>query len=129
MQSFLSRFEPHVYALMRMMVGVLFFFHGLQKIFGVLGGSQASYATLSGLAGFLELIGGPLVAIGWSTAPTAFILSGEMAVAYYMAHSPRGLWPIQNGGEMAALFAFVFLYIATRGGGLWSADGGGRRRR
>ena len=74
-------------------------------------------------------MGGPLVAIGWFTAPTAFILSGQMAMAYFIAHQPRALWPIQNGGENAALFSFGFLLIAARGAGAWSMDGGGRRRR
>jgi putative oxidoreductase len=78
--------------------------------------------SLVGIAGMLELIGGFLLLIGLFTRPVAFILSGEMAVAYFMAHQPRGLLPILNGGELAAVYSFVFLYFAVAGGGLWSAD-------
>lgn len=123
-----SRLEPYVYALFRFVFGFLLFFHGIQKLFGVLGGRQAELFSLRGLAGILETVGGPLVAIGWFAGPTAFVLSGLLAVAYFMVHQPRGLWPIQNGGENAALFSFAFLYIATRGAGVWSLGGGKRRR-
>jgi putative oxidoreductase len=125
----LSRLEPYAYALFRFVFGFLLFFHGIQKLFGVLGGRQADLVSLRGVAGILETVGGPLVAIGWFTSPTAFILSGLTAVAYFMVHQPRDLWPIQNDGENAALFSFAFLLIATRGAGAWSMDGGGRRRR
>lgn len=123
-----SRLEPYVYALFRFVFGFLLFFHGIQKLFGVLGGRQAELFSLRGLAGILETVGGPLVAIGWFAGPTAFVLSGLLAVAYFMVHQPRGLWPIQNDGENAALFSFAFLYIATRGAGVWSLGGGKRRR-
>jgi len=123
-----SRLEPYAYALFRFVFGFLLFFHGIQKLFGVYGGRQAALFSLRGLAGVLETVGGPLVAIGWFTAPTAFVLSGLLATAYFMVHQPRALWPIQNDGENAALFSFAFLYIATRGAGVWSL-GGGRRRR
>ena len=122
MLAWLRNLEPQAYALMRIVVGFLFMFHGLQKMFGVLGGRTADLATLRGLAGVMETIGGPLISFGFFTVPTAFLLSGEMAVAYFMSHQPRGLWPIQNAGEPAVLFCFAFLYIATRGAGIWSLD-------
>jgi putative oxidoreductase len=86
------------------------------------GGTQMALATLPGIAGIIELVGGTLVAIGLFTSPVAFVCSGEMAVAYFMAHQPKGTWPIENQGELAALYCFVFLYIAARGGGPISLD-------
>ena len=122
----LRRFEPYAYALLRIVAGLLFLFHGLQK-FGVLGGQLTlPPVSLIGLAAIIETVGGLLIMIGFATAPVAFICSGEMAYAYFTAHQPRGTWPIQNGGEPAALFAFIFLYISTRGGGVMSIDGGGK---
>lgn len=93
------------------------------------GGTQMPLASQMGLAGIIELVGGTLIALGAFTWPVAFICSGEMAVAYFQAHQPRGLWPIQNGGELAALYCFAFLFIATRGGGPYSLDAAVRRRR
>jgi putative oxidoreductase len=81
-----------------------------------------------GAAGFIELVGGVLIAVGLFTSPVAFIASGEMAFAYFIAHQPKGTWPIQNAGELAVLYCFVFLYIATRGGGLASIDSLRRKR-
>ena len=122
----LRRFEPHAYALLRIVAGLLFLFHGLQK-FGVLGGQLTlPPVSLIGLAAIIETVGGLLIMIGFATAPMAFLCSGEMAYAYFTAHQPRGTWPIQNNGEPAALFAFIFLYISTRGGGMLSIDGGGK---
>ena len=122
----LRRFEPYAYALLRIVAGLLFLFHGLQK-FGVLGGQLTlPPVSLIGLAAIIETVGGLLIMIGFATSPVAFICSGEMAYAYFTAHQPRGTWPIQNGGEPAALFAFIFLYISTRGGGMLSVDGGGK---
>lgn len=122
----LRRFEPYAYALLRIVAGLLFLFHGLQK-FGVLGGQLTlPPVSLIGLAAIIETVGGLLIMIGFATSPMAFICSGEMAYAYFTAHQPRGTWPIQNGGEPAALFAFIFLYISTRGGGALSIDGGGK---
>jgi len=122
----LRRFEPYAYALLRIVAGLLFLFHGLQK-FGVLGGQLTlPPVSLIGLAAIIETVGGLLIMIGFATSPVAFICSGEMAYAYFTAHQPRGTWPIQNGGEPAALFAFIFLYISTRGGGMLSIDGGGK---
>jgi putative oxidoreductase len=122
----LRRFEPYAYALLRIVAGLLFLFHGLQK-FGVLGGQLTlPPVSLIGLAALIETVGGLLIMIGFATTPMAFLCSGEMAYAYFTAHQPRGTWPIQNNGEPAALFAFIFLYISTRGAGILSIDGGGK---
>jgi len=125
----LMRFEPHAYAALRIVAGFLFLFHGLQKLLGVFGGTAVPLPTQRGLAGLVETIGGTLVATGLFAAPAAFIASGEMAVAYFQVHLPRGFWPIQNGGELAALYCFLFLYTATRGSGIASLDATLRRRR
>ena len=119
--NFLRRFEPQAYALLRIVAGLLFLFHGLQK-FGYVGGTAVPLASQMGVAAVIELVGGLLIMIGLLTTPAAFIASGEMAVAYFMAHQPRGTWPIQNQGELAALYAFAFLFIAARGSGIWSVD-------
>jgi putative oxidoreductase len=123
--KFLRRFEPYAYALLRIVAGLLFLFHGLQK-FGIMGGGMVPMFSLMGLAAIIEGVGGALIMVGFKTAPIAFIASGEMAYAYFTAHLPKGTWPIQNGGEPAALFAFIFLYISTRGAGILSIDGGGK---
>jgi putative oxidoreductase len=99
--------------------------HGAQKLFGVPPGQQPGTVrvlSLMGLAAILELFGGLLIALGLFTRPVAFILAGEMAVAYFMAHAPQGFWPLLNRGELAALYCFVFLYLAVAGGGPWSVD-------
>ena len=106
---------PYLYALMRIVFGVLFACHGAQKLFGLLGGTPVALVSLRGLAGLIELVGGLLIAVGFLTGYAAFIASGEMAMAYFMAHAPRGFWPIQNREELALLYCFSFLYIATRG--------------
>jgi putative oxidoreductase len=79
-----------------------------------------------GLAAVIEAVGGALIMVGFMTSPVAFLASGEMAYAYFTAHQPQGTWPIQNQGELAALYAFIFLYISTRGAGVLSVDGGGK---
>jgi putative oxidoreductase len=112
---------------MRIVFGLLFLFHGLQKLFGMYGGRQASLMSLSGIAGVIELFGGLLIALGVWTAPVAFLCSGQMAVAYFLRHQPRGFWPIQNGGELAALYCFAFLFISLRGSGRLSLDALRRR--
>lgn len=122
MKPILSRVEGPVYALLRIVAGLLFAVHGAQKLFGVLGGRQVELFSQMGVAGIIELVGGLLVAIGFLASPVAFVCSGQMAVAYWTAHAPQSPWPIQNGGELAALYCFVFLYIAARGAGRWSID-------
>lgn len=128
--GFLGRFEPQIYALLRIVAGLLFIFHGLQK-FGMFGGQQVPLGSIYGVAAIIETIGGALIMIGLAAAPAAFLASGEMAYAYFFVHQPNGTWPIQNQGELAALYAFIFLYIAARGSGIWSVDGarsGGARK-
>jgi putative oxidoreductase len=115
--KFWKRFEPYAYALLRIVAGLLFLFHGLQKLFGMYGGQAVELVTLRGLAGIIELVGGAMIMIGLYTSPVAFIASGQMAFAYFMSHQPQAFWPIQNRGELAALYCFVFLYISTRGSG------------
>jgi putative oxidoreductase len=127
MERLLGRFSPQFYALMRIVVGLLFAFHGAQKLFGVVGGQRMQLLSQLGLAGVIEFFGGLLVAIGFLAGTAAFIASGEMAAAYLQAHFPRGTVPIRNGGELAALYCFVFLYIASRGAGIWGVDRASRR--
>ena len=126
MANVLAGYAPQAYALMRMIVALLFLCHGLQKIFGLFGGLNGAAApifSLMGVAGLIELIAGALIALGLFTVPAAFIASGHMAAAFFIGHLPMGFWPIQNNGELAVLYCFVFLYMATRGAGIWSIDG------
>jgi len=126
MEKFLGGYAPRIYALMRIIVGLLFACHGGQKLFGLFGGVDGSAVplfSLLGVAGVIEMVGGLLVAIGFLGGYAAFVASGEMAAAYFMQHSPSGFWPIVNNGELAVLFCFVFLYIASTGSGIWSIDG------
>ena len=109
-------------SLLRAVAGFLFLQHGAQKLFGALGGEAVELATLRGLAGVLEFFGGLLIMGGLFTRPVAFLLSGQMAVAYFMAHAPQGFWPIMNRGELSALYSFLFLYFAAAGGGDYSLD-------
>jgi putative oxidoreductase len=118
----------YAFAAMRFVAGFLFLFHGLQKIVGMYGGQVMPMGSRLWLAGMIELIGGTLVAIGLFTTPVAFICSGEMAAAFFLGHFPKGGWPIQNGGELAALYCFVFLYIAAHGAGPLSVDRIWRRK-
>jgi len=119
-QTRLAPLLPHLYAALRIVAGLLFAQHGVQKLFGMLGGTQMPLLSQMGLAGVIETFGGLAIALGLFTSPVAFVASGQMAVAYFQAHAPRGLWPIQNGGELAALNCLLFLYIAARGSGRWS---------
>ena len=119
-----STWAPRLLSVLRMVSAFLFMFHGSQKLFG-LPASQMPHPellSLFGIAGILELFGGLLLLIGLFTRPVAFILSGQMAVAYFLMHQPQGLLPLQNRGELAALYSFIFLYLAAAGGGEWSAD-------
>lgn len=119
--NFLGRFSAPIYAMFRIVVGFLFMAHGLQKVFGVLGGKIAT-SGLPLIAGYIELLGGLCVMIGLFTTVAAFICSGTMAAAYFIAHAKQGWFPIENRGELAALYAFTFLYIAAHGSGIWSVD-------
>lgn len=123
----LAGYAPQAYALMRIIVAILFLSHGLQKVFGLFGGLNGTAApifSLMGVAGLIELVAGALIAVGLFTAPAAFIASGHMAAAYFIGHFSKGFWPIENSGELAVLYCFVFLYMATRGAGIWSVDKG-----
>jgi putative oxidoreductase len=122
MKPILGRFAEPAFALLRVVAGLLFAFHGVQKLFGILGGQQPPMFSQIWFAGVIELVGGVLIAIGLFTSLAAFIASGEMAVAYFQAHAPRGPWPTLNQGELAVLYCFLFLYIAARGGGRYSID-------
>ena len=129
-----ERYAPHTYALFRIVFGLLFFFYGLQKTMGWFGGQAVpSFMSMQGAAGIIETLCGFLIMIGLFTRPAAFIASGEMAVAFWMVHVgviapgkqlavPLNLVPHMNGGIDAVAFCFAFLYIASRGAGLWSVD-------
>ena len=129
--AFTSTAHSITHSLLRIVTGLMFAQHGAQKLFGWLGGDQVTnMASMMGVAGILEFVGGILIILGLFTRPVAFLLSGQMAVAYFMAHFPRGFWPITNGGEPAVLFCFLLLYFAATGAGRWSLDHAlfGRRR-
>jgi putative oxidoreductase len=118
MKAQLGRHSDTIYALLRIVAGFLFACHGAQKIFGVFGGvPPEAPAFVVWVAGGIELVGGVLIMIGLLTSWAAFLSSGLMAAAYFMGHQANGLLPIQNGGEPAAIYAFLFLYIAARGSG------------
>jgi putative oxidoreductase len=125
LESSLAGWTPRLLSVLRIITGFLFMAHGAQKLFGFLappGMPAASMGSLMWVAGVLELFGGLLILIGLFTRPVAFILSGMLAVAYFMAHAPSGFWPLQNKGELAVLYCFVFLFFAAAGGGVWSVD-------
>lgn len=121
---FLEKFTPQLLSVMRIMTGLLFLQHGTTKYLAIPESKFTGVApfSLGGIAGMLELVGGALIVIGLFTRPVAFILSGLMAAAYFIAHAPKGFYPLLNGGELAALYCFVFLYLAARGGGPWGVD-------
>jgi putative oxidoreductase len=118
---FLARYVEVTYTLLRVVAGLMFALHGAAKLLGI-GGQKVPLASLAGVAGIIELVGGLLIAIGLFASVAAFIASGEMAVAYFMVHAPQGLHPVQNQGELAALYCFLFLYVAARGAGRYSVD-------
>ncbi|GAA4375613.1 DoxX family protein [Hymenobacter koreensis] len=123
MNSSLSRYAPYVYALFRIVVGLLFAMHGSQKLLGFPGDKPpVELASQMGVAGIVELVGGLLVAVGLFTRVAAFLASGQMAVAFFMAHAPQHPLPLLNGGEPAVLFCFAFLYIFFHGPGPWAVD-------
>ncbi len=115
--------------LLRVMAAFTFMQHGAQKLFGVLGRDAVELASRAGVAGVIEFYGGALILIGLFTRPVAFILSGEMAFAYWLSHGPRGFWPVTNGGEASLLYCFLFLFLAFNGGGEYSLDGWWRKRK
>jgi putative oxidoreductase len=119
-----ASWSPRMLSVLRIMTGLLFLEHGMQKLLGFPPSTNPGPALFSllGLQGIIELVGGVLMAIGLFTRPVAFILAGDMAVAYFYAHSPRGFFPLSNGGQLAILFCFVFLYLFVAGGGAWSVD-------
>ena len=117
------RWTPYLLSGLRIAIGLLFFQHGAEKIWGFAGGRiDHNFASMHGFAGPLEVIGGAFITLGLCTRTTAFILCGEMAVAYFSRWAPRGFWPISNGGEEAVIFCFVFLWLVTSGPGPWSLD-------
>ena len=122
MVSFMKNYENQTYALMRIIAGFLFLWHGSQKLLGFPSESMAG-GYVKWVAGSIELVGGALIMIGLFTSPAAFLASGLMAAAYWMAHGTNDLFPILNRGELAVLYCFVFLYISSKGDGMWSVGG------
>ena len=123
MASFMAPFQAQTYAAMRIVIGFLFLWHGSQKLFGIPGGMPEGLpAFVQYGGGGIELVGGLLVMIGLATRPAAFVCSGMMAAAYWMAHGLNAPLPVENGGELAALYCFVFLAISAAGSGIWSVD-------
>ena len=129
MNKFAVKFAPYVYAIMRIVVGLMFAVHGCQKLFGVPGNMpRVPLASLMGFAGGIELVCGLLIGVGFFAGYAAFLASGQMAVAYFMAHFPHKFVsiyqysPTENHGELAVMYCFVFLFIAAYGSGIWSVD-------
>ena len=122
MDRWLARYSERIYAVMRVVIGILFACHGAQKLFGVLGGQSQLANPILLAAGIIEFVGGGLVALGLWASYAAFVASGEMAVAYMAVHARGGFWPVINRGELALLYCFVFLYMASRGSGPFSVD-------
>jgi putative oxidoreductase len=125
MERILGRYEPYLYALLRIVAGLLFMMHGTQKLLGIPAGKMGTVSPFTfpmGISGLIELVLGLMILIGLFTSIAAFIASGEMAVAYFMAHFPSHPLPIMNQGEAAVLFCFIFLYMAARGSGPLSLD-------
>ncbi|MGJ8657418.1 MAG: DoxX family protein [Akkermansiaceae bacterium] len=120
--TILKKYQSETYAIMRIVVGLLFACHGAQKLLGMFGGSGAP-PHIAYIAGGIELVAGLMITAGFKTSIAAFLSSGLMAVGYFMAHQPKGLLPIQNGGELAVVYCFLFLYIAAAGNGIWSICG------
>ena len=119
----LGRFAPEILGLTRILVGVLLVCHGAQKLFGAFGGTPpGTPAFIRWTAGGIELFGGALLALGLLTRPVAFLTSGLMAFAYFMAHAPQGFWPILNGGELAIVYCWLALSLAALGPGAWALD-------
>jgi putative oxidoreductase len=123
MNEFGAKWQSHFLSVLRIMTGLLFLEHGTSKFLGFPHVDRVPDAmSMSGVGGMLELVGGALMVLGLFTRPVAFLLSGEMAVAYFYAHAPRGFFPLLNGGDAAVLYCFVFLYLFVAGPGPWSID-------
>jgi putative oxidoreductase len=123
MTQFMTPYHAHAYAALRIVSGFMFLWHGSQKLLGFPGGVPSGIPDfVLYVGGPIELVGGVLLVIGLMTRWAAFVCSGLMAVAYWMAHGTNDLLPFQNGGELAALYCFVFLYISAQGPGIWSVD-------
>lgn len=122
MEKMLAAQADAIYAAFRFVFGFLFWFHGAQKLFGWFGGGPPEMNAMIWIAGIVEFVGGAMVAVGLLASPAAFVSSGLMAVAYFMAHQPQALLPVINKGELAILYCFGFLLIAARGSGKWSVD-------
>jgi putative oxidoreductase len=125
MDETVAAWKPQALSVFRIIAGLMIIEHGMGKLLGF--PAFPAYAnvqpfSLIGAAGFIELIGGALLILGLWTQPAAFILSGEMAVAYFMSHAPKGFFPLVNGGSLAIIYCFAFLYLATAGAGPWSVD-------
>jgi putative oxidoreductase len=120
--KFLGRLSPYLLSVLRMIAAFTFIAHGTQKLFAFPIGPRAALASQLGAAGIIETAGGALMLLGLFTRPVAFVLAGEMAYAYFTQHAPRGTWPIQNGGELAVLYCFIWLYFAAVGPGPISVD-------
>ena len=117
-------FKALTHNALRIVAGFLFTLHGVQKLFGGLGGNQVeALMSQRGIAGILEFFGGLLIMVGLFTRPVAFLVSGQMAVAYFIAHAPNGFWPIMNRGELAAFYCFTWLFFCAHGAGKYSIDG------
>jgi putative oxidoreductase len=129
MERWLGAHAERIYALFRFVAGTLFACHGAQKLFGAFGAPAMTSNPMMLVGGIIEFGGGVLIAIGLFAGWAAFLASGEMAVAYFMAHAKGGFWPIVNKGELAVVYCFVFLYIAARGSGPYSVDGAMRRQK
>ena len=127
----LDAWSPRVLSLLRIVAALLFMEHGLMKVFHFPSpqpGAPDPLPAMLVVAAWLEIVGGGMVALGLFTRPVAFLLSGEMAVGYFLAHAPKSFYPAVNGGEAAVLYCFVFLFLAFAGGGAWSLDAGARKR-
>ena len=125
LDSFQSKWGPRLLSVLRIVAGFLLMQHGMQKLLGLpapMPTGTVPLLSLFGFVGVLELGGGLLLLLGLFTRPVAFVLSGLLAAAYFMAHAPQGFWPLLNQGELAALYSFVFLYLAVAGGGAWALD-------
>jgi putative oxidoreductase len=123
-----SKYAPEVLSIARIVIGLLFLEHGTSKLFDFPHGTMAqpTMGSLIWFQGIIELVGGALFIVGFQTRLVAFILAGDMAVAYFMAHAPKGIYPMLNGGDAAILYCFVFLIYFVTGPGRWSADGSGK---